>query len=202
MYCDFTPDKRYQLADWRIRCVVFHQTLRRLASSFFVCRPLPEEMLSYARSDTHFLLYIYDNLRNALLDRSLSRPPSPLSTAPSMNSASHYINRVLSLSANTALRLYSKEVYDEQGGGSLGWDSMAKKWNKGSLTRDASGSVGKEVFKAVHRWRDKVGREDDESVRYVSFSRKMNGGTVLNCEDQQIRAPQPPSISPRRKTSK
>lgn len=21
MYCDFTPDKRYQLADWRIRCV-------------------------------------------------------------------------------------------------------------------------------------------------------------------------------------
>jgi exosome complex exonuclease RRP6 len=23
MYCDFTPDKRYQLADWRIRSVFF-----------------------------------------------------------------------------------------------------------------------------------------------------------------------------------
>lgn len=37
-------DKRYQLADWRQR-------------------PLSSEMKLYARMDTHFLLYIYDNLR-------------------------------------------------------------------------------------------------------------------------------------------
>lgn len=36
-----TAAKEYQLADWRIR-------------------PLPAELLKYAREDTHYLLYIYD----------------------------------------------------------------------------------------------------------------------------------------------
>jgi len=31
-------------------------------------RPLPEEYLRYAREDTHYLLYIYDCLRNQLID--------------------------------------------------------------------------------------------------------------------------------------
>ena len=31
-------------------------------------RPLPEEYLRYAREDTHYLLYIYDLLRNRLLE--------------------------------------------------------------------------------------------------------------------------------------
>lgn len=43
-------DKKYQLADWRIR-------------------PLPEVMLTYARQDTHYLLYVYDRLKNELLAR-------------------------------------------------------------------------------------------------------------------------------------
>ena len=30
-------------------------------------RPLPEEMVKYAREDTHYLLYIYDHLRNELI---------------------------------------------------------------------------------------------------------------------------------------
>lgn len=34
-------------------------------------------MLEYARSDTHYLLYIYDNLRNELLEIA-SRPSSPV----------------------------------------------------------------------------------------------------------------------------
>lgn len=37
-------DKRFQLADWRVR-------------------PLTPEMLHYARCDTHYLLYCYDRLR-------------------------------------------------------------------------------------------------------------------------------------------
>ncbi|KAJ3516384.1 hypothetical protein NMY22_g14225 [Coprinellus aureogranulatus] len=36
LYADYSPDKQYQLADWRIR-------------------PLPEAMLHYAQSDTHWL---------------------------------------------------------------------------------------------------------------------------------------------------
>lgn len=49
-YCGVTADKKYQLADWRIR-------------------PLPNEMLKYAREDTHYLLYIYDRLRAELRAR-------------------------------------------------------------------------------------------------------------------------------------
>ena len=51
-FCDFEADKSYQLADWRLR-------------------PLTEGMLKYARNDTHFLLYIYDELRKNLILKSL-----------------------------------------------------------------------------------------------------------------------------------
>jgi len=42
---------RYQMADWRQR-------------------PLPAEMLFYARQDTHYLLYVYDRLKNELIETS------------------------------------------------------------------------------------------------------------------------------------
>jgi len=38
--------------------------------TFDVDRPLPEDFLLYARMDTHYLLYIYDCLKNDLLHRS------------------------------------------------------------------------------------------------------------------------------------
>lgn len=41
-------DKRWQLADWRVR-------------------PLSEEALLYARMDTHYLLYMYDRIKVRLL---------------------------------------------------------------------------------------------------------------------------------------
>ncbi|KAJ3988399.1 ribonuclease H-like domain-containing protein [Lentinula detonsa] len=159
MYCDFTPDKRYQLADWRIR-------------------PLPQEMLDYARSDTHFLLYIYDNLRNALLDRAVS--PSELSMAAEDTSRSSQaypptqalIRQVLAKSEATALRVYEKERYDMEGGsGGNGWDTLARKWNKTNLYA-SSPSIGiagiqKDIYKRIHLWRDTVAREEDESIRFV-----------------------------------
>lgn len=37
-------------------------------------RPLPEEMLSYARDDTHYLLYIYDKMRLELWERGNEQP--------------------------------------------------------------------------------------------------------------------------------
>lgn len=49
LYCQVKADgkKSFQRADWRIR-------------------PIPESMMNYARSDTHYLLYIYDRLRMEL----------------------------------------------------------------------------------------------------------------------------------------
>ncbi|KAI8373901.1 ribonuclease H-like domain-containing protein [Blakeslea trispora] len=128
-YCNFDADKKYQLADWRIR-------------------PLPEEMLNYARSDTHFLLYIYDCLRNELLANS-----------PSEGS----LMRVcLQRSNEVALQKYEKEAYDAAHGlGPGGWKNMLSKW------KYALNSQQLAVFKALHSWRDHVARDEDESVRYV-----------------------------------
>ena len=50
-FANFQMDKRFQLADWLIR-------------------PLPEEIVNYARYDTHFLLYIYRQLKAELLAKS------------------------------------------------------------------------------------------------------------------------------------
>ncbi|EKM49624.1 uncharacterized protein PHACADRAFT_214164 [Phanerochaete carnosa HHB-10118-sp] len=132
-------------------------------------------MLNYARSDTHFLLFIYDHLRNALLDRAQSRAQSPSTAsepAPSTSSAvnpSHALVReVLSRSEETALRVLEREVYDAEGGsGPAGWDTLARKWNKGALMAGERETVRRRIYKAVHAWRDRAAREEDESTRYV-----------------------------------
>ena len=36
---------------------------------FLDCRPLPEELVKYAREDTHYLLYIHDRMRGELMKR-------------------------------------------------------------------------------------------------------------------------------------
>ena len=41
-----------------------------ICSMCLSCRPLPDEMIKYAREDTHYLLYIYDRMRNELMRRS------------------------------------------------------------------------------------------------------------------------------------
>ena len=128
-------------------------------------RPLPDEMLKYARADTHFLLNVYDNLRNALLDRAVSRAASPTSRAGSPTAPDEFVREVLSRSADTSLRVYSPESYDAKGGTGLnGWDTLARRWNKPTLGVDGAPSVHREVFRAVHVWRDNVSREEDEST--------------------------------------
>jgi exosome complex exonuclease RRP6 len=137
VYCDFTADKRYQLADWRIR-------------------PLPAEMLHYARSDTHFLLFVYDNLREALLDRGKSHPDTTMDVDQSSEvvDEARFVKDVLKKSEETALREYVRESYDEgEGEGKRGWAFLIRKWNKNSLAVDG---VPRRMFLAVHRWRDQV----------------------------------------------
>ncbi|KAJ5647908.1 hypothetical protein N7490_004280 [Penicillium lividum] len=126
---NFEANKQYQMADWRIR-------------------PLEAGMFDYARSDTHYLLYIYDHLRNELIEAS---EPD--------NSLIDYVNE---RSQNEALQRYERPVYDEKNGyGQGGWYEL--------LTRN-SGVLSKEqfaVFKAVHKWRDEVARAEDEGSQCV-----------------------------------
>ncbi|KAJ1916947.1 exosome nuclease subunit [Mycoemilia scoparia] len=136
-YCQFEADKRYQLADWRIR-------------------PLPQEMMDYARSDTHFLLYIFDRLRNELLERGSTI--SKQSNQP----ADQLMNNTLKYSSKTALRCYEKDTYDaESGTGSMGWATLLEKWKHPFRTEQMN------VYRALHQWRDRIARDEDESLRYV-----------------------------------
>lgn len=129
-FVDFEADKRYQMADWRVR-------------------PLPSGMFDYARSDTHYLLYIYDCLRNALVEASI----------PEEN----LIDYVQGRSKNEALQRYERPVYDaEKGQGAGGWYDL--------LSRNPSSVLSKEqfaVFRAIHQWRDEVARAEDEGWQCV-----------------------------------
>ncbi|RPA98963.1 hypothetical protein L873DRAFT_1790069 [Choiromyces venosus 120613-1] len=123
-YVDFDADKQYQMADWRMR-------------------PLPKEMLDYARSDTHYLLYCFDCLRNSLVERSRSD-----------------VEHVLQKSKETALRRYIRDIYDGvTGEGTFGWASQ--------IVRFKFNRAQELVFKALHAWRDRVAREEDESPTYI-----------------------------------
>ena len=114
-------------------------------------RPLPEEMFDYARSDTHFLLYVYDNLRNKLLEKSDASTPG-----------GDLINHVLSKSKEEALQRYERPFYDARRGmGSGGWFTLL------NYTPALFGREQFAVFRAVHQWRDTVARKEDESVNTI-----------------------------------
>ncbi|EFQ97567.1 exosome complex exonuclease RRP6 [Nannizzia gypsea CBS 118893] len=141
-YVGFDADKKYQTADWRIR-------------------PLLTGMLDYARSDTHFLLYIFDRLRNELLALD-----SDLSSAGV--GGREAIECVLERSKESALQRYERPTYDAaRGRGSGGWHDMLST-SPVALTREQFA-----VFRALHEWRDKVARTDDESTQTVLSKRSL-----------------------------
>ena len=105
-------------------------------------------MFDYARSDTHFLLYVFDNMRNELL--ASSEHPGEL------------INTVVEESKKVALQKYERSLYDSDlGMGSSGWYNMLIK-QSAIFTKEQFS-----VFKAVHQWRDEIARKEDESVQFV-----------------------------------
>ncbi|KAI1469161.1 ribonuclease H-like domain-containing protein [Daldinia caldariorum] len=131
-FVDFDADKKYQLADWRIR-------------------PIPDEMFYYARSDTHYLLYIYDMMRNELLQQ----PPG--------ESGQNLMNQVLDKSKETSLRRHETSTYDSDNGqGPFGWFNLLIRQSAGKFSREQFA-----VFRAVHKWRDEVARREDESSLFV-----------------------------------
>ncbi|KAL2072225.1 hypothetical protein VTL71DRAFT_11568 [Oculimacula yallundae] len=131
-FINFDADKQYQMADWRIR-------------------PLPEEMFFYARADTHFLLYIFDNMRNELIDRSNPDIPDE-----------NRLEITLQKSKETSLLRYERQVYNKDSGkGPGGWYTQLLK------TPSLLDNEQFAVFRAIHEWRDRIARNDDDSPTYV-----------------------------------
>ncbi len=136
-FANFKAQKKYQMADWRVR-------------------PLPAELVDYARSDTHYLLYIYDQLRNMLVDASTPQD--------------NLIVAVLEASKKEALQIYERPTYDmEYGLGSGGW---FKQVTQRSIKFDGPQLA---VYKAIHFWRDQKAREWDEGEQSILTLAQLYG---------------------------
>uniref|UniRef100_A0A2K5KB07 Exosome complex component 10 n=1 Tax=Colobus angolensis palliatus TaxID=336983 RepID=A0A2K5KB07_COLAP len=124
LYCNVDSNKQYQLADWRIR-------------------PLPEEMLSYARDDTHYLLYIYDKMRLELWERGNGQPVQ--------------LQVVWQRNRDTlGLCKFIKPIFTDESYLEL-YRKQKKHLNTQQLT----------AFQLLFAWRDKTARREDESYGYV-----------------------------------
>nr|XP_009936829.1 PREDICTED: exosome component 10 [Opisthocomus hoazin] len=123
LYCNVNADKKYQLADWRIR-------------------PLTEEMMQYARGDTHYLLYVYDKVREALWERG-NEQPTQLKVA-------------WQRSKDICLKKYIKPLFTDES-----YLELYKKQKKHLNTQQLA------AFRLLFAWRDKMARQEDESTGYV-----------------------------------
>uniref|UniRef100_T1J4B6 Exosome complex component 10 homolog n=1 Tax=Strigamia maritima TaxID=126957 RepID=T1J4B6_STRMM len=122
-YCKVSADKQYQLADWRIR-------------------PLPEEMTRYAREDTHYLLYIYDMLKNELINGG--------------NEQKNLLLHVLNRSKQLCLERYEKPVFNDDAHLVL-YQKSKKIFNSRQMY----------ALKELCKWRNGMARSADESIGYI-----------------------------------
>mmetsp|Transcript_17859 Transcript_17859/g.31576 ORF Transcript_17859/g.31576 Transcript_17859/m.31576 type:complete len:1046 (+) Transcript_17859:47-3184(+) len=120
-------NKAFQLADWRVR-------------------PLSEDMFKYAREDTHYLLYIFDTMRQELLQAG----------------GEDAVFNVLKRSAEIALSVYEKELYTSNSAA-----AFVKRKNL-QLSPPQMAILG-----AVYSWRDAIARREDESTQYVLPDRML-----------------------------
>lgn len=122
-FCSIEANKVYQRADWRIR-------------------PLPEDFTNYARQDSHHLLYIFDMMRNELIQKG--------------NNLNNLITAVYSRSAEICTKRYEKPI--------IGPDSHMEIYRRSRKTFNSRQMF---ALQALYLWRDRVAREQDESPEYV-----------------------------------
>lgn len=164
-HANLEVDKKYQTADWRQR-------------------PLPEGMLQYARSDTHYLLGIYDRIKCELVSMSSTKVKLKVAHVQKNRSKRGHIwtfedvpsllAATLTRSADRSLLLYEKEKFNtktlrkamiKQGLGVVDTSNMGE---------NGSGYTPPEVsriFAALFDWRDAVARAEDESPFWLMSNR-------------------------------
>ena len=124
-YCGVTANKEYQNADWRLR-------------------PLPDEMVRYAREDTHYLLYIYDLMRTQLL--SVAEPEN----------SEALLLEVYKRSFDICMQLYEKELLTDSSY-LYTYGLQGSNFNAQQLA----------IVAGLFGWRDLVARAEDESTGYI-----------------------------------
>ncbi|GAA47879.1 exosome complex exonuclease RRP6, partial [Clonorchis sinensis] len=118
-YANVRANKKYQLADWRIR-------------------PLPDELIEYARTDTHYLLHVSAVMCQELQDRGL-------------------LDVVLEGGRQLCLKRYTKPAFDPLGYLSLYRQAAGTSFNHRQLY----------ALEQLYALRDSIARREDESVHYV-----------------------------------
>ncbi|XP_034115293.2 exosome component 10 [Drosophila albomicans] len=145
-YLDLDVDKSLQLADWRMR-------------------PLPQQLIDYARQDTHYLIYVFERMTNDLLEADQGQQQS--------------LRMVYQMSTEVCKKRYTKPH--------IGPESHL------DLVRKTKRSFDNRQLHALHgifSWRDATARQEDESYGYVlpnhmmlqiaeSLPREMQG--ILAC---------------------
>ena len=134
-------------------------------------------MLHYARSDTHYLLSIYDRLRLALHEKATSANSVVGDGEPALSPLEEVYRRSIGVSSIT----FSLPPFDHETGhfdsgfllplakhGVLKAYSTALAIPTLPLKTGWGPSEGRfEVLRSVNRWREQTARDEDESGRYV-----------------------------------
>lgn len=122
-YCKLTTDKQFQLADWRIR-------------------PLSQDLVKYARTDTRYLIHIYHIMKNALIEAG--------------NENNNLLVSTLDLGTVLCKTRYNKPEVTPQS-----HMELLRKCRMHFNSRQLY------ALKELYLWRDTTAREEDESDAYV-----------------------------------
>lgn len=152
-------------------------------------------MLHYARSDTHFLLSIYDHLRIAL--HALPTPPPLVIESKEASIDEEAVEgktivydppllEVFNRSIVTSSAVFEILPYTPDTGLHKGWRTLLSKWHVSkeysmavsvpTLPRKTGwgpGEIKLEILKTLHYWREKVAREEDESTEFILSNKAL-----------------------------
>lgn len=152
-------------------------------------------MLHYARSDTHFLLSIYDHLRIAL--HALPTPPPLVIESKEASIDEEAVEgktiiydppllEVFNRSIVTSSAVFEILPYTPDTGLHKGWRTLLSKWHVSkeysmavsvpTLPRKTGwgpGEIKLEILKTLHYWREKVAREEEESTEFILSNKAL-----------------------------
>ncbi|GER53229.1 polynucleotidyl transferase [Striga asiatica] len=137
-YCSVSTNKLLQREDWRQR-------------------PMPMEMIQYARVDAHYLLYIAYRLCLELKQKK--------NESSSTGDEFHFLLEASRRSNATCLQLFAKDI--EAYPGELAASSIVSRCLNDQGTFSSSLCDTKELVRRLCLWRDIMARMHDESLRFV-----------------------------------
>ncbi|KAA8524681.1 hypothetical protein F0562_011104 [Nyssa sinensis] len=138
MYCGVATNKLLQREDWRQR-------------------PLPVEMVKYARTDAHYLLYIATCLASELKQQDNL----------CLDDKFHFVLEASQRSNTICLQLFSKEIEASPGESAASSIISRHVKDQGGVSSNFCDTEFQDIVRQLCTWRDLMARVHDESLRYV-----------------------------------